>query len=77
MNPDVNIANRPPAERLAIHADLLAHRLIDNREEKGRPWVEAELAKLKPDLMLLVKELLNARIKQAVRARAAKGRSAQ
>ena len=41
MNPDVNIANRPPAERLAIHADLLACRIRHQCKglkgaEKGR-----------------------------------------
>lgn len=62
-NPGFNLANRSPAERLAVAADLEACRLIHGRKHQGqawRAWVNAELAKLNhPEL---VRAALNSRL---------------
>jgi hypothetical protein len=58
-----NLATRSPAERAAVHADLIACRLRHYQREKGkawRQWVQHELAML-PNAQA-VREALNRRM---------------
>lgn len=60
--PGFNLASRSDAERQAVHADLAACRLLHYRKEKGRQWIEDQLAELQPEFRELVRQKLNSRL---------------
>lgn len=60
--PGFNLATRSDAERQAVHADLVACRLLHYRKANGRQWVMDQLAELQPEFRELVRQRINCRL---------------
>ena len=58
----LNLALLSPAERMVVHADLIACRLRLTRTDKGwREWARCELEQIPEPLRQAVKDALNLR----------------